>query len=816
MKAYFAIFVLWLAGGVWAEDVAMIRVHADKVGHAVSPHMTGMCIEDVNHEIYGGLYSQMVFGESFAEPARVIGPAGFEAFGGTWEVKDGRLIAGAGEGPKLVAEHAAVATGDVGVEVKFADDTAGLAGLIIKVDQAAVGADRWIGYEVSLDPKRQMMVLGRHRNNWEHIKDVPCDVPVGKWIKLVARISEQSVEVVVDGKSIFKHEGVKQLPAGKVGLRTWQRTAEFREMWVKSGETVEKLPLQAGDLNWADGISGMWLGIRRGAATGKFAIESNEPFTGKQSQRVTFESGEGEWGIENRGLNRQGMSFEAGKAYEGYVWLRAEKPADVFVAMESGDGAAIYGEQKLRAEAGGWKRYDIAITPNATDRAGRLAIKLKDSASVVVGHLFLQPGEWGRYKGLPVRKDVVEGMLAQGVTVLRYGGSMVNVPAYRWKKMLGPADRRPGYKGLWYEHSSNGWGIIDFLNLCEAMGLMGVPAFNMDESPADMADFIEYVNGPAESEWGKRRVADGHPAPYGLKHVQLGNEEAVDEAYRRRFEPMAEAIWKKDAGIIPVVGDFEYRQVIVDPHNFKGAPHITSLAAHEQMLQFAKARGKSLWFDFHIWNQSPGECKKHLTALSSVAGWFEKLAPGADFKICVFEENATNHAIRRALAHGETINGLMRLADRVPIVCAANGLQVDGQNDNGWDQGLLFMNSSKVWNQPPGLVTRMVSENRLTDGVEVEANGVDVLGRISADRRVLGLQVVNVEDHAVKVKIVVEGFGQKTAGVRATEVSGRLDDVNTAQEPERVKTRAIETGGLVEGEMTYTFPARSFTVLRME
>src|SRR5258706_14724616 len=93
--------------------------------------------------------------------------------------------------------------------------------------------------------------------------------------------------------------------------------------------------------------------------------------------------------------------------------------------------------------------------------------------------------------------------------------------------------------------------------------------------------------------------------------------------------------------------------------------------------------------------------------------------------------------MRRALAHAETIHGLMRLANRVPIVCAANGLQVDGQNDNGWDQGLLFMNPWQTWNQPPGHVTRMISDNRLADGVEVGTRGsrLELFGRVSADRR---------------------------------------------------------------------------------
>ena len=156
------------------------------------------------------------------------------------------------------------------------------------------------------------------------------------------------------------------------------------------------------------------------------------------------------------------------------------------------------------------------------------------------------------------------------------------MPQYRWKKMIGPRDRRPPYQGTWYPYSSNGWGIFDFLNFCEAAGFLGIPAVNMDEAPQDMADFMEYVNGPRSSEWGRRRAADGHPAPYRLRYLELGNEEAVDEAYWLKFKALAEAIWAKDPDVILVVGDFAYDKAIKDPYNFSGAPRIKTLGGAQE------------------------------------------------------------------------------------------------------------------------------------------------------------------------------------------------------------------------------------------
>ncbi len=123
-------------------------------------------------------------------------------------------------------------------------------------------------------------------------------------------------------------------------------------------------------------------------------------------------------------------------------------------------------KQRLNVAAGTWQRLTFTLTPNATDTAGRFAIALRKPGSVTLGYAFLQAGPWGRFKGLPVRRDVVEALIDQGITVLRYGGSMVNHAEYRWKKMLGPRDRRPPNPGCWYPYSSNGWGILDFLDFC--------------------------------------------------------------------------------------------------------------------------------------------------------------------------------------------------------------------------------------------------------------------------------------------------------------------------------------------------------------
>jgi hypothetical protein len=587
---------------------------------------------------------------------------------------------------------------------------------------------------------------------------------------------------------------------------------------MKSGDKRVELPFEPNAD--AQAVSGMWSPIASGSAKLDATIERVQPFVGVQSQRISLSEGEGEVGVANEGLNHQGLALVGGQPYEGYLWLRAERRVEVLACLESRDGTIRLAEQRLAVEGEGWRRYDLALTPREGTTHGRFAIRLNSrGASVVIGHAFLQPGPWGRFKGLPLRRDVVEGLIDQGVTVLRYGGSMVNAREYRWKKMIGPRDRRPPYKGLWYPYSTNGWGIADFLDLCEAANFTGIPDLSIDESPQDLADFIEYANGPADSPWGRARAADGHAKPYELKFMELGNEERVDETYFRKFTALAGAIWAKDAAITLIVGDFAYNHAINDPMKFDGADsRITTLAAHKKILELARQHDREVWFDVHIDTDKP-EPSTSLKALPSYIDAIDKIAGGARHKVVVFELNANNPRQRRALGNAVAIGTITR-DGRLPIVTSANGLQPDGQNDNGWNQGLLFLNPSKVWLQPPGYVTRMIASSYQPLVLPAEltnADGLDVTSLRSADGKSLVLRVVNLGPVARSTRIQLDGFTPTKPNASVEELAAPLDAMNTANDSTRVSpTRKQWRHGLEQGPATYVFPPHSFTVISID
>ena len=303
----------------------------------------------------------------------------------------------------------------------------------------------------------------------------------------------------------------------------------------------------------------MWRAVRRGTATGRFAIVAERPFAGRQSQQLSFDSGEGQWGVENQGLNRWGMNFVAGKTYEGYVWARAEKPATLFAALESRDGSQVYAETPLAVAGSDWQRLDFTLTPSAADTGRALRAEAEAARRGRAGLCLSAAGRVGPVQGAARPPRCGRGPDRPGhhrAALRRLDGQQRRIPLEEDDRPARPPPALRRAPGIPIPPTA-GASSISWTS-ARRPAFEYVPAFNMDETPQDMADFIEYAKGPADSAWGRRRAADGHPQPYRLNYMELGNEERVDEKYAAKFEALAEAIWAKDPEIILVVGDFVY------------------------------------------------------------------------------------------------------------------------------------------------------------------------------------------------------------------------------------------------------------------
>ena len=784
-----------------------VSVNANAVISHISPHMTGVGMEDVNHEIYGGIYSQMIYGESFQEPS--------------YDPNASYKIINKKSGKALSIHQGGSANGSPAILWDFINAEDQLWHII------DIGGSF---YKIVNNKSGRVLSTvngGAADGTIIHIWDYLTTFFDQHWV--ISPGSPGFVRIT-NRAGILPPEGrgtVSCLDGGTANDTTvhlWHYLCGFDD------QDWSIIPVTATQ----NTVSGMWRSFSKGSATGSYSVDAAAPFRGSQSQRISYISGDGEIGIENQSLNRWGMNVQAAKPYDGYVYLRNSTPTTVHVAFESPNGEKVYAETSFTANNPNWTRYDFALTPNSNDPHGRFAIKLKQPGSINVGHVFVEPGIWGRFNGLPVRKDIADGLVAQGNTVLRFGGTAVNDCSYRWKNMIGSRDMRPATGGHWYPYESNGWGIIDFLNFAESAGMVGIPAVNTNETVQDMADFLDYVNGPNSSFWGQRRAEDGHPAPYHLKYLELGNEEVIDSSYFDKFRRLAIEIWAKDPNIILVVAGFQFDHVITDPFNFDGGYYINKLDGYQQILNFAKENNREVWFDTHVWTDNvytpSGQIdirydtgvRERIAALHSLYTQLGNISPGARYKLVVFELNAQTHNMYRALANALAIGMMQRLGDEIQIVTSANALQPDGQNDNGWDQGLLFFNPTQTWSQPSYFVTQMKSNNYLPLAIQANVSGregvtFDVTATKSADGRTIALHVVNTIDVPRTYSINLNGFNPLQTTTRVTTLAGAPDGQNSSTNPNAiVPLQADVPYNRVGNTITFTFAPNSFTILRLQ
>ncbi|MBS1701083.1 MAG: DUF1080 domain-containing protein [Armatimonadetes bacterium] len=725
---------------------------------SVSSSMYGSCIEDVNHEIYGGIYAQTIFGESFEEPPAGLSPKGWKVYGGDW-VPDGNGVhVSSGPGFKLVTDSAGGQGQEIEADVAIANDFGTNAGFLLRVSGAGVGADQFDGYEVSFSPREQRVILGKHEHDFHQLAEAPAVLASGRWHHLRAQADGGRIRVFLDREEKPRIDFVDPHPlsGAEVALRTWHSDASFRD--VRVGGFSD-------GFNWSGaGTSPRWDVVRSPGGHGALRFE-RDGYNGTYAQHLICRVAGERIGIANRGLNRWGIACRKRQVMAGGIALKGDA-VPVTIALQSADGSRTYAMQKLTPSTA-WKYARFSLTPSETDANCRLAIWIDQYGEVGIDQVELMQPKSKLYHGLPLRADIVTELKRSGVTFLRYGGTMVNTQNYRWKNMIGPREHRPPYVGHWNSSSTNGFGIFDFLDLCEAAGFGSAFAINAEESPADVSDLADYLFGPATSTWGRRRVANGHPKPYKVDYIEIGNEECLASRtketyghYAEQFARLADAIHARYSDV----------KLVCAAWWLSDSPLMQDV--------FRAIDGKAAAWDIHVGGDDPASGFQVEREISGIREKFRSWNPNSTMKTVIFEENGGTHSLRRGLGHATNVNAARRLGDFVLVDCAANCLQPVQQNDNGWDQGQVFFDPSRAWQMPPAVVNQLLQSGH--QPVQVAAttdSGLDVFAAKSRDGKTVCVTLVNIKNAPVRTKLSFRDSVFKSAVMRY--VSGDLGTVNS-------------------------------------
>lgn len=274
--------------------------------------------------------------------------------------------------------------------------------------------------------------------------------------------------------------------------------------------------------------------------------------------------------VTNSGYN-SGIRVEQGKKYDFTVWARAESGTTLTVSLK--DAAGTLATARQVAAKGGWAKYRATFTATRTSNRGRLSVASTGAAALDEVSLFPRD----TYKNQPngLRKDLAEKIAALKPGFVRFpGGCLVNTGSmedyseasnwqrkrsYQWKDTIGPVEERATNANFWGYNQSYGLGYYEYFRFSEDIGAMPLPVVPalvtgcgqnkatdnealLKRHIQDTLDLIEFANGPATSEWGKVRARMGHPKPFHLTHVGVGNEENLPNEFFARFQQFRAAI----------------------------------------------------------------------------------------------------------------------------------------------------------------------------------------------------------------------------------------------------------------------------------
>jgi alpha-L-arabinofuranosidase len=559
-----------------------------------------------------------------------------------------------------------------------------------------------------------------------------------------------------------------------------------------------------------------------GAAT--LALDSAVPLNSAIPGSLRLEIPAAGGGVANAGY--WGMPLTPSKRYRATVHAKAaaDFTGTLTVSLQSGDGATVYARARIARLGTDWQVHEVVlesergITPT-TD--ARLVISADQPGTVWLGFVSLFPPTWkDRPNGL--RRDLMQMLVDLKPAFLRFpGGNYLEGitidQRFKWWETLGPIHQRPGHGGTWGYRSSDGMGLMEFLLWCEDMGaepLLGLYAgysLNGDyikPGPAlepfiqEALDEIEYVTGPVTSKWGARRAADGHPEPFKLRYVEIGNEDAFDKSgsYDGRYTQFHDAIKARYPHLkcISSVGNDQSAKLVksrrpdvLDEHNYSNAADFIRISP----THFDKydRSGPEIFL---------GEWAAHETPFKP---WDKESK----------DEPATPN-FTAALGDAAFMAAMERASDLVTMQCYAPLLA--NVNDRQWRPNLIGYDALRSYGSPSYHAFKLFSTHVGDEILKpVFSAGSPLQASVTRDHRssVLYLKIVNPEASAQTLRIELQGVRDVTRVGRAHTLAAATDATNTLAKPVNVVPVITKLTDLAP-TFTHEIAPHSITLLELK
>ena len=573
-----------------------------------------------------------------------------------------------------------------------------------------------------------------------------------------------------------------------------------------------------------------WSVVKDDSSGGAIALDAANPCNDKltTSLRLTVDQATPDHpaGVANSGY--WGVPVHPNTRYRASLLVRSDPgfSGPLTVSIVGEDGKPVYARERVSGLSPKWNRFEATLKTGrvAPTTKARFCITLDQPGTIWLGLVSLFPPTWNdRPNGL--RKDLMQMLVDLKPKFLRFpGGNYLEGDTvetrFDWKKTLGPIAERRGHPCPWGYRSTDGMGLLEFLEWCEDMkaepvlavyagySLRGVhvnPGPDLEPFVQEALEEIEYVTGATSTPWGTRRAQDGHPKPFPLTYVEIGNEDWFDRSnsYDARFAQFHDAIKAR----------YPYLKTI-------------STIANDQPEKLRVHSRKPDMIDEHYYRStaeflpmSPDYARKYDRSGPEI--FVGEWAAHEDGKIRPWDAAARQQpptpSMKAALGDAAFMAAMERNSDLILMQCYAPLFVNVNPDARQWRPDLIGYDTLSAYGSPSYYAIQMFSSNLGDEILPVEPVDTSIQGAATRDRKTgeIFVKLVNPQPKAEVLQLELKGIASLAAKASVITLAAAPEETNSLEHPRNVVPRTTTLQGL-QPVFHYTLPPDSIVVLKLQ
>lgn len=532
--------------------------------------------------------------------------------------------------------------------------------------------------------------------------------------------------------------------------------------------------------------------------TGSATLVDETPLNDAHQHSIKLVS-DGKFGIENDGF--WGIDAKKDATYRLTMWVKGDTPISArLISSRSYGDPAPFAESSFAAPGDGWKRIETTLKPSESDVKSKLTIVPTKPGTLWIAYASLMPTDTWKKRPNGMRIDLAQEVANMHPKFVRFpGGCYVEggdhlANAFDWKRSVEPEIERKGLDhSMWGYPNSFGLGYHEYLQWCEDLGAAPLfvvncgmchreitPMPDMDQWVQNALDAIEYANGPTSTKWGALRAKNGHPKPFGLRYIEIGNENGASWSfggpppYAERYTLIYDAIKKAHPEIVCIADNpVPHQMEFVDEHYYADPDFFWRNSTRYDSYD---RKGPRIYVGEYAVTQGCGQ--GNLAAALGEAAFMTGMERNSD---------------------------IVRMSSYAPLFVNVNNRQ--------WNPNAIVFDNARCFGTPSYFVQAMFSQNRADRVLKYTVDAPTGPGPGIAGGIGLGTWRTPAEfkDVALTVdgKPVYSSDGIKTGDLTQTRGDWKVESGVISQSSNDQGRRAILTGAKVDGAQSYTLTLKA-------